>query len=96
MHHTPDISRKNVTPVKHETFRNQIAPNLRRAIISGEIEAGAQITEADLANRFEVSRGPLREAMGQLAAEGLIVTVHTGTRVVKQSSRDVREIEHFT
>lgn len=93
MHNMLDFSKRNVTPVKRETFRNQIASNLRRAIISGEIEAGAQITEADLAKQFAVSRGPLREAMGQLAAEGLIVTVpYTGTRVVKLSSRDVREI----
>ncbi len=93
MQKTLDLPNRNVTPVKRETFRNQIASNLRRAIISGEIAAGAQITEADLAKRFAVSRGPLREAMGQLAAEGLIVSVpYTGTRVVKLSSRDVREI----
>ena len=84
---------KRMAPVKRETFSNQIATNLRRAIISGEIEGGTQITESDLARHFGVSRGPLREAMGQLASEGLIVTIpYTGTRVLKLSPRDIREI----
>lgn len=87
------MSQNRVKPVKRETFSNQIAANLRRAIISGEIESGSQITESDLAARFGVSRGPLREAMGQVAAEGLIETIpYTGTRVLKLSPEDVREI----
>jgi DNA-binding GntR family transcriptional regulator len=87
------MSQNRVKPIKRETFSNQIAGNLRRAIISGEIESGSQITESDLAARFGVSRGPLREAMGQIAAEGLIETIpYTGTRVLKLSPEDVREI----
>ncbi|WP_299482702.1 GntR family transcriptional regulator [uncultured Roseibium sp.] len=87
------MSQNRVKPIKRQTFSNQIAANLRRAIISGEIESGSQITESDLAARFGVSRGPLREAMGQIAAEGLIETIpYTGTRVLKLSPEDVREI----
>lgn len=87
------VAQGRLTPVRRETFSNQIATNLRHAIISGEIEAGSQITETELAARFGVSRGPLREAMGLLASEGLLVTApYRGTRVLKLSAKDVREI----
>ncbi|QDY98937.1 GntR family transcriptional regulator [Nitratireductor mangrovi] len=86
-------AQQRITPVRRETFSSQIAAKLRRAIIGGEIEAGSQITETELAARFGVSRGPLREAMAMLASEGLIVTAsYRGTRVLKLSTKDVREI----
>jgi DNA-binding GntR family transcriptional regulator len=82
-----------VAPLKRETFSDRIAADLRRAIISGEIEAGDQLREIELATRFGVSRGPLREALGLLASEGLVVSVpYTGTRVLKLTAKDVREI----
>ena len=82
-----------LTPIRRETFSSQIAANLRHAIISGEIEAGSPITEMELAARFGVSRGPLREAMGLLVSEGLLVTApYRGTRVLKLAAKDVREI----
>lgn len=93
MHNPQRNNDEMIAPIRRETFGEQIASNLRRAIISGEIEGGTQITEIKLASRFGVSRGPLREAMAQLASEGLIVTVpFTGTRVLKLSVADVREI----
>jgi DNA-binding GntR family transcriptional regulator len=77
------------------TFRSRIADELRHGIISGAqgLGPGAAVKEQDLATRFGVSRGPLREAMSQLAEEGLLVTVpFTGTRVVDVTIDDVREI----
>lgn len=75
------------------TFRTQAADHLRQAIIRGDIPPGAPITEAGLAGRLGVSRGPLREALGLLVAEGLLVSVpYTGTRVAELSTDDVREI----
>lgn len=93
MKKTVTITQRSESQIRRETFGNQIAAKLRHDIISGEIEAGSQITEMELAARFGVSRGPLREAMGQLASEGLIVTVpYTETRVLKLTAKDVREI----
>ncbi|MCV0397238.1 MAG: GntR family transcriptional regulator [Rhizobiaceae bacterium] len=93
MEGSPTVAQGRLTPIRRETFSNQIATNLRHAIISGEIEAGSQITEMELAARFGVSRGPLREAMGLLVSEGLLVTApYRGTRVLKLSAKDVREI----
>jgi DNA-binding GntR family transcriptional regulator len=75
------------------TFRSQIADELRRGIIGGALQPGEAVTEQNLAARFGVSRGPLREAMSQLAEEGLLVSIpFTGTRVVNVSLEDVREI----
>ncbi len=88
-----DESGRIIAPIKRETFSNLIVTNLRRAIISGEIEGGTQITESNLASHFQVSRGPLREALAQLASEGLIVTVpFTGSRVLKLSVGGIREL----
>jgi DNA-binding GntR family transcriptional regulator len=79
--------------VERSTFRAQIADQLRQAIIGGALAPGSAVTEMELANRFGVSRGPLREAMSQLAEEGLLVSVpYTGTRVANVTIGDVREI----
>jgi DNA-binding GntR family transcriptional regulator len=75
------------------TFREHIAERLREAILCGEIPPGGQLVEATLSAQFDVSRGPLREALRQLAEEGLLVTVpYTGTHVISLSVDDVREI----
>ena len=75
------------------TFRGQIVEALRASIISGELAPGAPIVEAEMARFFGVSRGPLREALGDLIKEGLLVTVpYTGTHVVNLSLNEVNEI----
>jgi DNA-binding GntR family transcriptional regulator len=45
---------------------------LEEAIVEGKFEPGARLDEARLAERFGVSRTPVREALQQLAAEGLV------------------------
>jgi DNA-binding GntR family transcriptional regulator len=80
--------------VPKDTFRVHIAERLRRAILSGELAPGSALVETALAAKFEVSRAPLREAMRQLAEEGLIVTIaYTGTRVIELSVDDLHEIQ---
>ena len=80
-------------PVPKATLRAHIAERLRAAILAGDIAPGAPLTETALSTRFDVSRGPLREAMRQLIEEGLLVTVpYTGTHVAALSVEDVREI----
>lgn len=80
-------------PVRRQTFREQIVEQLRSSIMSGDLAPGAPVVEADLAERFGVSRGPLREALRHLIEEGLLVTVpYTGTHVTSLSLNDVHEI----
>lgn len=82
-----------LAPVQKSTFRAHIADALKEAILSGAIAPGAQVTEANLAEQFGVSRGPLREAMRQLIDDGLLVAIpYTGTRVVDLSITAIREI----
>ena len=82
-----------IRPVRKQTFREQIVEELRSSIISGQLPPGSQIIESDLAVRFGVSRGPLREALRQLIEEGLLVTVpYTGTHVTSLSHNDIQEI----
>lgn len=49
-----------------------VADSLREAIQSGAIEDGAVLKQQAVADRFDISRVPVREAMRQLSAEGLI------------------------
>ncbi|MGB5510846.1 MAG: GntR family transcriptional regulator [Woeseiaceae bacterium] len=55
-------------------IRDQIADQLRSDIISGELAPGTKLNEQDLATRFGVSRGPIRDVLLQLTKEGLLVT----------------------
>jgi DNA-binding GntR family transcriptional regulator len=79
--------------VKKATFRDHIADALKAAILNGDLAPGSQVTESSLADKFGVSRGPLREAMRQLIDDGLLIAVpYTGTHVVGLSLEDIREI----
>jgi DNA-binding GntR family transcriptional regulator len=70
-----------------------VRSELRRAIVDGELESGSQLKQDELAERFGVSRIPVREALKQLAAEGL-VTFHPnrGAVVSSLSLDDVLEM----
>lgn len=75
------------------TLRDQVVQTLRNAILLGDLPPGTPVVEATLAREFNVSRGPLREAMRQLIDEGLLVTIpYTGTTVAPLSIDDIREI----
>jgi len=79
--------------VPKSTLRAHVVERLRTAILTGDISPGAPLVETALSGRFDVSRGPLREALRQLIEEGLVVTVpYTGTHVASLSVDDVREI----
>jgi DNA-binding GntR family transcriptional regulator len=53
-------------------LRDQAAEVLRAMVVSGALSSGDRINEADLAARLGISRGPLREAIQRLGAEGFI------------------------
>lgn len=71
-----------------------VRDSIRRAILSGELEAGQQLAQEDLARRFEVSRIPVREALRQLESEGL-VTYKTNRGAVVSSPTLAEIIEMF-
>lgn len=65
------ISALSIDVVQPEALWLQIAQAMRRAIVIGELEPGTHLKEPALAQRFGVSRLPIREAIAQLEREGL-------------------------
>jgi DNA-binding GntR family transcriptional regulator len=54
------------------SLRSRIILSLRRAIETGILEPGARLVERDLCEQLQVSRTSLREALGELQAEGIL------------------------
>jgi DNA-binding GntR family transcriptional regulator len=70
-----------------------IADKLRQAIGHGELKPGAQLGEAELARKFGVSRGPVREAMSRLTQEGLLLPIRNrGLFVIHMTPDDIRDM----
>jgi GntR family transcriptional regulator of vanillate catabolism len=59
------------------------AADLRQWIISGEVAGGSRLREIAVAEKLNISRTPVREAMARLAEEGLLERVGTGGFVVR-------------
>ncbi|MFD9127055.1 GntR family transcriptional regulator [Kitasatospora sp. NPDC059571] len=75
-----------------ERLRDQVAHALRAALISGELRPGVVYSAPALATDFGVSATPVREAMLDLAREGLVEAVRNkGFRVTELSERDLDE-----
>lgn len=82
-----------LSQVQPNTFADEIAQRLRTAIRTGEIPLGTRLVERELAARFGVSRIPVREAISQLADEGLVrKTPHRGTFVHSPTRSEIEEI----
>src|SRR5258707_5290057 len=74
-------------------LRDIITEELRQAILSGRYKPGQRLIEDRLAQDFEVSRNPVREALRSLAAEGLVaLTARRGATVAAPSAADAREM----
>jgi len=75
------------------TLADRVFEQLRRAIVEGEIAPGSKISEPEMAARFGISRGPLREAMRQLESTNLVERrPNLGARVVTLTSERLIEI----
>src|SRR5690625_1617104 len=82
-----------LTPPRRQSTVEYLAEPLRDAVMTGALPPGTQLGEADLAERFEVSRGPLREAMQRLVSEGLLHAItNRGVFVSELTAADVRDV----
>ncbi len=77
-------------------LKERVYEELRNDIISCRIAPGAEVREADLATRFEVSKSPVRDALIRLEREGLIITMpRQGYRVSPVSISDMLDMFHL-
>lgn len=75
------------------TLADRVFTRLQDDIVRGEIPPGSKVSETELAGRYGVSRGPLREAIRRLESRKLLEReVHVGTRVASLSFEDLIEI----
>jgi DNA-binding GntR family transcriptional regulator len=76
-----------------ESLREQIATALRAAIVAGQMRPGVLYSVPTLAERFGVSATPVREAMLDLAKEGMVDSVRNkGFRITELADSDLDEI----
>jgi DNA-binding GntR family transcriptional regulator len=79
-------------PVRRTLLRDRAYASIRDAIVAGEIEPGAVVRDADLAERLGLSRAPVREAFSRLVEEGLLESKpQSYTRVTPVVAAEVRD-----
>ncbi|HVN77052.1 MAG TPA: GntR family transcriptional regulator [Thermoanaerobaculaceae bacterium] len=80
-------------PRSHRQLRSRVADRLRGEILQGELKPGEWLRQERIAAKQGVSQTPVREALRQLAAEGLLEHVpYRGIRVVQFSIEDVEDL----
>ncbi len=78
---------------KENTKSETLTELLVEAIINGDMLPGSKISEPELAKHYQVSRGPLREAIMRVEGLGLIERVpHVGARVITFSPEKLIEL----
>ena len=77
----------------HKQLRNIVADRMRTGILEGQYKPGEWMRQEKIAQELGVSQMPVREALKELASEGLIEHVpYRGARVVDISPNDVEDI----
>ena len=81
-----------IRPVPRTLLRDRAYETIRDAIVAGEIEPGAVVRDAELAERLGLSRAPVRDAFSRLVDEGLLESKpQSYTRVTPLVASDVRD-----
>src|SRR5438132_4332567 len=70
------------------TLWERVHAHLREEIVSNRLAPGTELQEVALSEQLGVSRGPIREAIGRLAAEGLVTVRPRRGAVVRSLSKD--------
>ncbi|MFI5872318.1 GntR family transcriptional regulator [Streptomyces sp. NBC_00377] len=77
--------------VTRSTLRQQIADALRDEVLGGRLKPGQEFTVKEIAEQYGVSATPVREALVDLSAQGLLeADQHRGFRVHEYSVEDFR------
>src|SRR6185437_5723652 len=77
----------------HSPLTQLVASKLRERILSGAVAGGERLVVGKLSEELGVSRVPVREALRQLAAEGLVsIEPRRGASVISYNEEQVREL----
>lgn len=87
-----DCLKDNVA-TKQSTIVNRVTKHLRQAILDGTLRANERLIQEEWAERLNVSRMPVREALTQLEMEGLVEIIpHKGAIATPITPDDIEEI----
>ena len=85
--------RRMVTSMTNSTVSERIAERLRLDVLSGRLASGTRLSEVSLAEQFDVSRTPVRQAFAQLSLEGLLeAKPNAGVRVAPLVDDEIRKL----
>jgi DNA-binding GntR family transcriptional regulator len=79
-------------PIASASLAEIAFSKLVEAISAGEFEPGQRLSEADLARRFGISRGPLREALQRLEGRLVVRRARVGVHIIELSADAIREL----
>ncbi|MBI3855878.1 MAG: GntR family transcriptional regulator [Planctomycetes bacterium] len=83
------MSNQALSPIRRSTsLTKEVIDRLRQAILSGELEEGASLPEAQTAAKLGVSRVPVREALVELERQGLVEFDRNGRACVRAFTDD--------
>ena len=89
----PVIAADMLRPLRDQTLAMQAADAIRGLIVAGQLAGGDRLVESQIADQLQTSRGPVRDALWLLRAEGLVRDgPRRGSFVVQLTRQDVREI----
>jgi DNA-binding GntR family transcriptional regulator len=81
-----------IQPIVGASLSSEALDMVVAAITSGEFLPGSRLSEAELARRLGISRGPLREALGRLEGRLVTRTPRIGVRVIELSKQNISDL----
>jgi len=89
----PDL--QDSLPLDHRTMLETVVSRLRKFILTGHLHPGERLIQDDLAERFGISRTPIREALRELASEGLVtISPYKGASVARLVPEELEAVYH--
>jgi DNA-binding GntR family transcriptional regulator len=84
---------EHVARVEARTLKANVTDILRQLIVEGTLAPGTEFNQAQIAEQLGVSRGPIREALGQLEQEGLVQSIpYKGVIITPLTRQYIEEI----